>query len=67
MHGRQEIVSGIQQITEHEHRSTPDEDSAPPATQGPTTTISKELLSSSPSLVRMKNTYNWIHKKESPL
>jgi hypothetical protein len=57
-HGRQESVSGIQQISEHEHPFTPDEDSTPPTTQGSAATVSKKLLPSSASLVGNKNTYN---------
>jgi hypothetical protein len=58
MHGRQESVSAIEQISEHEHHVTPDEDSTPPTTQGSASTVSKKLLPSSASLVGIKNTYN---------
>jgi hypothetical protein len=57
MHGRQESVSAIEQISEHEHHVTPDEDSTP-TTQGSASTVSKKLLPSSASLVGIKNTYN---------
>jgi hypothetical protein len=57
-HGRQESIPHVKQITEYEDPLTPDEHSPPHATKDSAATVSKKLLSSSSSLVRIESTYN---------